>query len=49
MTLKFTGAVMWDTARVLLLVAALIALIRKVDLLLIIIIGACLSIVLFRH
>ncbi|HWR88926.1 MAG TPA: chromate efflux transporter [Dissulfurispiraceae bacterium] len=48
-TLKFTEAVMWDIAGVLLLVAALIALVRKVDLLLIIIIGASLSIVLFRH
>ncbi len=48
-TLKFTGAVMWDIAGVFLLVAALIALVRKVDLLLIITIGACLSVVLFRR
>jgi chromate transporter len=47
-TVKFTGAVPWDLARILLATAALIALIRKVDLPLIVAVGAGLSIILFR-
>ena len=47
-TVKFAGAVPWDLARVLLGIAALMALVRKVDLLLIVAVAGCLSVMLFR-
>lgn len=46
-TLKFASAVPWDAARVLLGLAAFIALIRKVDILYVVLAGAAISLVLF--
>jgi len=46
-TVRFAHAVPWDILRVCLVVAALIALLRKVDLLYIVLIGAAISVALF--
>jgi chromate transporter len=46
-TVRFALAVPWDILRVCLVVAALIALLRKVDLLYIVLIGAAISVALF--
>jgi chromate transporter len=46
-TIKFALAVPWDLFRILLVLASLVALIKKVDLLYIVLIGAALSLLLF--
>ena len=46
-TIKFTVAVPWDFFRIVLALAALAALVRKVDLIYIVVIGAALSLLLF--
>ena len=47
MTVKFASAVPWDAVRLLLAVAAFIALIRKVDILYVVLAGAALSLIVF--
>ncbi len=46
-TVKFGSAVHWDTLKVLLAVAALIALLRKVDILYVVPVGAAISLIVF--
>jgi chromate transporter len=46
-TIKFASAVPWDTVRVLLVLGALIALIKKIDILYVVLAGAVLSVIIF--
>ena len=46
-TITFASAVPWDVVRVLLALGALIALIRKIDILYVVLAGAVLSVIIF--
>jgi chromate transporter len=46
-TIKFASAVPWDVVRVLILLGALIALLRKIDILYVVLAGAVISVIIF--
>lgn len=48
-TFKFASAVPWDTARALLVLGAFIALLRKIDILYVVIAGAVISVIIFQN